>query len=687
MITFTRARPSDDNYKRVLDEVARNPHITYLIMVTRADASESPNETAIERLNRALRAATTGKKKRLMNLSVVYDTERYPYELKRKNAEYNRAYAIMPLSPSGQDMVRKVVNVWGANAGTARLASRGSVRYAMPEPKPDLCYYVRYLEKKGKGGKGSVDAASVNETWWFKWFLAVPRCASGRLAQMSRTCWFNTALNVLLLSPRLSAIVKARAEGARDVQEAAAGKTLADVLASCPSNADGVRKMVLTLAQSLLVRGDRLHRDADPGGSYDTSNVSRLAATVVPAEEMMGDAERAEVREMIRSGAQLKGESGRPVQALLVMLMSIGVGVQLVDDMEAAKKVAAEDDKVSVIVVKGPGEGAGGAAGSAAPDNFALEAATLLVGCDEEGKGTCRGSVSGLMCDDAPYVYDSNQNQVWTNVDWVERLPEVKSESRYTLESRVFVRVGSGTTEKKTEVEKAKEQEKERQTEMQDERAESRARSAGLKAAASSSGRRKASWFDAAPATTDALTPRPAGAGGLPDPTSSASAAARHAAAADAADAEARRRKVRELRDKSRARETLLREAIASEGVGGSSVARLGVALALPALLAVNAVVPMVIASRLSSSSEGFENDDDDEKKKIGRGGWMRALLMFALALAGLVGIRLLLARARRHGLVLAWVAVVLPLWAASLWIRSRDSSYFRSPLPSESEK
>jgi hypothetical protein len=46
----------------------------------------------------------------------------------------------------------------------------------------------------------SSTSKKLRDQWWYKWQMGVPPCASGRLTQMTGTCWFNTALNMLLLS-------------------------------------------------------------------------------------------------------------------------------------------------------------------------------------------------------------------------------------------------------------------------------------------------------------------------------------------------------------------------------------------------------------------------------------------------------------------------------------------------------
>jgi hypothetical protein len=49
---------------------------------------------------------------------------------------------------------------------------------------------------------------AIEDWWWYRWYYAVPPCASGRLIQMTGTCWFNSALNTILLSSNIANILK-----------------------------------------------------------------------------------------------------------------------------------------------------------------------------------------------------------------------------------------------------------------------------------------------------------------------------------------------------------------------------------------------------------------------------------------------------------------------------------------------
>ena len=61
----------------------------------------------------------------------------------------------------------------------------------------------------------NMDTSSVSrnylvDQWWFKFYNNIPACASGRLQQFTGTCWFNAALNVLLLSETTQSLLIAK---------------------------------------------------------------------------------------------------------------------------------------------------------------------------------------------------------------------------------------------------------------------------------------------------------------------------------------------------------------------------------------------------------------------------------------------------------------------------------------------
>jgi hypothetical protein len=67
-----------------------------------------------------------------------------------------------------------------------------------------VAFAFRYASTEQDGS-----AKSLADAWWFKWQTAVPLCASKRLIQTTGTCWFNTAVNMLLLTPAIYEMLKA----------------------------------------------------------------------------------------------------------------------------------------------------------------------------------------------------------------------------------------------------------------------------------------------------------------------------------------------------------------------------------------------------------------------------------------------------------------------------------------------
>jgi hypothetical protein len=44
---------------------------------------------------------------------------------------------------------------------------------------------------------------NLEDTWWYKYYFNIPICAYGRLTQSTGTCWCNSLINVILLTPSI----------------------------------------------------------------------------------------------------------------------------------------------------------------------------------------------------------------------------------------------------------------------------------------------------------------------------------------------------------------------------------------------------------------------------------------------------------------------------------------------------
>ena len=61
-------------------------------------------------------------------------------------------------------------------------------------------YYFAIMKTKSKNNE-------LIDQWWYKYYYNIPPCSTGRLKQFTGTCWFNAALNSLLLSETTQALL------------------------------------------------------------------------------------------------------------------------------------------------------------------------------------------------------------------------------------------------------------------------------------------------------------------------------------------------------------------------------------------------------------------------------------------------------------------------------------------------
>ena len=60
--------------------------------------------------------------------------------------------------------------------------------------------YIRLMNTKSK-------SSNLSDQWWFKWYFSVPPCLSYRLSQSSGTCWLNSIINSMFFVPKISEIL------------------------------------------------------------------------------------------------------------------------------------------------------------------------------------------------------------------------------------------------------------------------------------------------------------------------------------------------------------------------------------------------------------------------------------------------------------------------------------------------
>ncbi len=85
-------------------------------------------------------------------------------------------------------------NIHGTAGGFKKYKQIGGLQ-------TDISFQLKYTKS---------DSKKLIDQWWYKWYFSIPPCATGRLTQLSGTCWFNSTLNSLILTPKIAAIMKNR---------------------------------------------------------------------------------------------------------------------------------------------------------------------------------------------------------------------------------------------------------------------------------------------------------------------------------------------------------------------------------------------------------------------------------------------------------------------------------------------
>lgn len=90
--------------------------------------------------------------------------------------------------------------------------------------------------------------------WWYKWYQSIPPCTSGRLAQFSGTCWFNSSLNMMMLTPVLADMMRNKWFELETKEQ----QKYMIPLSSCVRNKDEDLKLLLyVVIYNILVEGTR----------------------------------------------------------------------------------------------------------------------------------------------------------------------------------------------------------------------------------------------------------------------------------------------------------------------------------------------------------------------------------------------------------------------------------------------
>lgn len=108
--------------------------------------------------------------------------------------------------------------------------------------------------------KNENDSNKLEDQWWAKVYLSIPPCATGRFVQFTGTCWFNSVLNMLVLTPKIANLLKTKWM-ALDI---AVKKELEGItFETCPLKTYPLNKMLFVVINNLLIKGIKAKTNVD----------------------------------------------------------------------------------------------------------------------------------------------------------------------------------------------------------------------------------------------------------------------------------------------------------------------------------------------------------------------------------------------------------------------------------------
>jgi hypothetical protein len=323
----------------------------------------------------------------------------------------------------------------------------------------------------------------LKELWWYKWYNNVPPCASGRLMQISGTCWFNAGLNIVLLSPTLSKFLIMQLY--KLDQETQERFMKDDNFNRCfnlenPDATYSIKDMLYLLVYHILIKNKRI--------SYDKGNIAQIMAARIgdlykdrqknnpkDPKKIKKPFTQEEINKKVKEDFykiddnMKDAESGDPGNGMKILLESIipddfathlsgdelitgnnplkrdTKKIDISRDQFAGEEVMKEPPNILLIdsgtedkfknvprTINITVEGI--------TEEYILEAATLGV----DGVH----AIAGLMCNDIPYIYDSNNviaTSDWTDDKYTEYIKAVKEQGITTYAKDVNSMKGLST--------------------------------------------------------------------------------------------------------------------------------------------------------------------------------------------------------------------------------------------------
>lgn len=217
----------------------------------------------------------------LKNLTIVHETTNTDYIVVDRPGRVGKVLNVFPgtvednrkLLPDDQDILFNTTYQLAYNTTSYARKTTASIQIWRPTEKKD----------------------ALTDQAWFTWFLGRSPCASGRLSQMSGTCWFNSGLNIMLLTPVIAEYMKAYWNTELTQSEKTSSQASFDV---CLHPSADLRKMLNIVVYNLLIK----HRKAVLS---DGDFMQRLAAAT-KLRKQYGQDEKTQAKKL----SELPGNSG-----------------------------------------------------------------------------------------------------------------------------------------------------------------------------------------------------------------------------------------------------------------------------------------------------------------------------------------------------------------------------------------
>jgi hypothetical protein len=276
-------------------------------------------------------------------------------------------------------------------------------------------------------------------SWWREKFTDI-ECASGRLVQFTGTCWFNTCINIALLSPLLSQLVKKKASELYGPSNPPHELTQFHTLT--------LKEGFLSLAYRILILKQRIKKE-DGDISIDLSiKVKALIYDALSEEDKMSFNKNPDAPEWIyaNANANVDKTGGDARMGLQYLLECIGINVfryngtdmRVANIMETLKKEKKNDPQV--LFIKNYYNT--GFEKVMLDNKWRIDAAVL---------GNTKHAVAGLLCNESQYIFDSNNEIIKS--DWREYGKDLNKDKnvlkdpppRFLVKSFIFVNTDSTT--------------------------------------------------------------------------------------------------------------------------------------------------------------------------------------------------------------------------------------------------